>query len=120
MARRGFRRPGRDRDREGTAVGMVCASAARRSLRRGVSDTESQLAARRAELDRLQRGITANAVAAGSDKTAKEERVDAVLDAAKLAERVGQVKAQIRTLEGDLVLRRQELDTYLANNPAPY
>lgn len=89
-------------------------------LRRAVSGTESQLAARRAELERLQRGITANAVAAGSDNTAKEERVDAVLDAAKMAERVGQVKAQIRSLEEELVLRRQELNRYLADNPAPY
>ncbi len=86
-------------------------------LRSRVSATSSQLGARRRELDRLQKSVAQNAAAAVDEKTTKDARVDAVLDTAKIAERMGQVKTEIRGLEQDLAQQQQELDDYLAAHP---
>jgi hypothetical protein len=81
-------------------------------LRGRVSSTSSQLGARRRELDRLEKAVVQNAAAAVDETTTKEERIAAVKDTAKLAERIGQVKAEIRQLEETLVRHEQELDAY--------
>lgn len=86
-------------------------------LRRQVSTTSSQLGAKRRELTRLEKGVVQNAAAAVDETTTKEERIDAVLDAAKLAERVGQIKSEIRQLEENLARHEQDLDAYLAHRP---
>jgi hypothetical protein len=39
------------------------------------------------------------------------------MDTAKMAERIGQVKAEIRTLEETLARQQHELDEYLAVHP---
>jgi hypothetical protein len=86
-------------------------------LRSRVSSTGSQLSARRRELERLEKGVVSNAAAAVDETTTKEARVNAVLDTAKTAERIGQVRSEIRVLEENLARHQRELDDYLATHP---
>jgi hypothetical protein len=86
-------------------------------LRSRVSSTSSQLGARRRELERLENGIVQNAATAVDEATTKEQRVIAVRDTAKMAERIGQVKTEIRQLEESLVRHEQELQDYLEVHP---
>lgn len=86
-------------------------------LRSRVASTGSQLSARRNELARLEKGVISNAAAAVDETTTREARVNAVLDTAKTAERIGQVKTEIRVLEENLARHQQELDDYAAIYP---
>ena len=83
-------------------------------LRERVRSTDSQLGARRRELERLEKAVTKNAAVAVDETTTKEDRIAAVRDTAKLAEQIGKVKSEIGVLEKDLAHHRQELDAYLA------
>jgi hypothetical protein len=87
------------------------------SLRSRVNATDYQLGAKRRELERLQNGVTENAAVAVDPATTKEQRVAAVTDTAKIAERIGRVKTEIRSLELDLARLEQELDDYVATHP---
>jgi Protein of unknown function (DUF2799) len=82
-----------------------------------VSEAKSQLAAKRRELERVEQGIAENAAAALSSDTSKEERKDAVVDTAELAERAGRLKAEIRQLEHDTVRYEHEYEEYRASQP---
>lgn len=86
-------------------------------LRNRVASTSSQLGAKRRELERLEKNVLANAAAAVDETTTKEARMAAVLDAAKLAERVGMVKGEIRVLQDNLARHEQELEDYLSIHP---
>jgi outer membrane murein-binding lipoprotein Lpp len=83
------------------------------TLRARVSDTKARLGAKRRDLDRAQHGVVASSADVMSDETSKEERADALVDAAQLAERVGRLKAEIRQLEKDQARREGELEAYL-------
>ena len=87
------------------------------SLRNRVDTTGHELGAKRRELERLQNGVTENAAVAIDPATTKEARAAAVTDTAKLAERIGRVKTEIRSLEQDLTRFERELDEYLAVHP---
>lgn len=86
-------------------------------LRGRVSSTRSQLAAKRRELERLEKAMTASAAAAVEEETSKEERVKAVAETARLGEQIGKVRTEIRQLEQDLARHEHELDVYLAVHP---
>lgn len=86
-------------------------------LRSRVDSTGSQLGAKRRELERLQNGVTENAAVAIDPATTSEARAAAVTDTAKLSERIGRVKTEIRSLEQDLARYERELDDYLATHP---
>lgn len=86
-------------------------------LRSRVTSTGNSLGAKRRELERLEKGVVQNAAAAVDETTTKEARIDAVLGTAKTAERIGQVKSEIRLLEENLVRHEQDLDAYLAIHP---
>src|SRR5690606_17522940 len=60
-------------------------------LRDRVRSTDSQLGARRRELERLEKAVTRNAAVAVDDTTTKDDRIAAVRDTAKLAEQIGKV-----------------------------
>lgn len=87
------------------------------TLRARVSNAESQLDAKRRELDRAKHGIVANSAAIVSDESTKQDRADALVDAADLAERVGRLKEEIRQLEGDRLRYERDLEDYLASQP---
>jgi hypothetical protein len=86
-------------------------------LRSRVAATSSQLAAKRRELERLEKGVVQNAAVAVDDATTKEDRINAVRDTAKLAERIGQAETEIRQLEENLVRHEQALHEYLEIYP---
>jgi uncharacterized small protein (DUF1192 family) len=90
------------------------------SLRARVSNAESQLDAKRRELDRAKHGVVATSAAVVSDESTKQERADALVDAAELAERVGRLKEEIKQLEADRVRYERDLDEYLASQPPTY
>ena len=85
------------------------------SLRARVSRAESQLSAKRRELERVQHGLVANSADVVSDESTREERADALVDAAELAERSGRLKEEIRQLEKDKVHYERDLEDYLAS-----
>ena len=82
-----------------------------------VSEAKSQLAAKRRELEKVEHGIAQNAATAISSDTRKEDRADAVVDTAELAERAGRLKVEIRQLERDSVRFEHEYEEYRANQP---
>jgi hypothetical protein len=82
-----------------------------------VSEAKSQLAAKRRELERVEHGIAQNTAAALSSDTSKEDRKDAVVDTAELAERAGRLKAEIRQLERDTAQYEHEYEEYRASQP---
>ncbi|MGH8315385.1 MAG: DUF2799 domain-containing protein [Steroidobacterales bacterium] len=84
-------------------------------LQARVWDTEAQLNAKRQELDRVQHGIVANAAAAVSTDSNNQERADAVLDTATLAERSGRLEQEIRQLEVARARYERDLDDYRAH-----
>jgi len=54
------------------------------------------------------------------DDSTGEERAQSVIDAKQAAERIGQYKAEIGSLERDLVQYRREYDDYRNTVPATY
>lgn len=86
-------------------------------LRSRVNSTSNQLGAKRRELEGLEKAVVQKAAAAVDESTTKESRAAAVLDTAKLGEQIGKLKAEIRQLEKDLALHRQELNDFLAIHP---
>lgn len=90
------------------------------SLRARVSNAEAHLDAKRRELDRAKHGVVATSAAVVSDESTKQERADALVDAAELAERVGRLKEEIKQLEADRVRYERDLDEYLASQPPVY
>jgi uncharacterized small protein (DUF1192 family) len=87
------------------------------TLRSRVSNTEARLYSKRRELDRAQHGVVANATAAVSKDSTSEDRADAVVDTAQLAERVGRLKEEIRQLEADRARYERDLEGYYAAHP---
>jgi hypothetical protein len=87
------------------------------TLRARVTDADSRLAHKRRELERAKHGIVANSADVMSDESTKEDRADAHLDTADLAERAGRLKEEIRQLERDKVRYQRDLDDYLARRP---
>ncbi len=87
------------------------------TLEARLSHAEAELRAKRRELDKVQHGVVANAAAAASSESSSEERADAVVDTAKLAERAGRLKQQIRELEKDRARYERDLEEYRASQP---
>jgi len=81
-----------------------------------VSNTDRQLDYKRQELQEAERGIiTSSAAAVSSDSS--QDRVDAVADAAKLAEKAGRLKGEIRQLQEERVRFQTDLDNYRSSQP---
>jgi hypothetical protein len=82
-----------------------------------VSGTQAELDAKRRELAQVEHGIVASSAAAISSEATAEQRAQAVLDAAHLAEEAGRLKVEIRQLNEDSVRYQAELDAYRATHP---
>lgn len=85
-------------------------------LQARVRELDDALANRRRELHDLQHGVAGAAVAVVEDGSTAQDRIDAVIDTAHMAERIARVEDEIRGLEA----RREEsvraLDEYVAAN----
>lgn len=86
-------------------------------LRSRVNSTSSQLAAKRRDLERLEKDMARSSATAIAEETTKEDRAKAVAQTARLGEQVGKVKAEIRQLEQKLAQQQEELDAYLEIHP---
>lgn len=82
------------------------------TLQTRVSTAVSQLEARRRELNRVEDEIVKKSAAIVSNESRSEERAQALVDTKQLAERAGQLKAEIRQLEKDQLRYQRELDDY--------
>jgi len=82
-----------------------------------VSEAKSELAAKRRELQKVEHGLAESATAAMSKDTPKDDRADAVIDTAQLAERAGRLKEEIRQLERDTVQFERDYEEYREHQP---
>jgi hypothetical protein len=80
-----------------------------------VSGVESALEARNRELAQVQRDIAAASVYAIAGDGTAQQKADAVVDTAQLAERAGRLKEEIRQLEVHRVEYIRDLDDYRAS-----
>lgn len=85
-----------------------------------VADAEEGIAARRAEIRRLEDGLTRGAFVLTSDTSTVEQRTQAVVDAKQAAERIGRLRKEIEALEADRARYERELETYQATVAATY
>jgi len=81
---------------------------------RRVSDADAAIAYRRREIARLESKLADRTLTVISDIATPEERTAAVLDTKHAAERIGQFKSEITTLERDRARYQQELESYRA------
>jgi hypothetical protein len=86
------------------------------TLEARLANAESQLHAKRKELDRVQHDIVESSAAAVSKDSTGQQRADAVVDTANLAERAGRLKEEIRKLESDRARYELDLDEYRASH----
>ena len=82
-----------------------------------VSGTQAELNSKRYELARIEHGIVESSAAAISADATPEQRAQAVVDAANLAEQAGRLKVEIRQLSEASVRYEAELDAYRATHP---
>ena len=87
---------------------------------RRVSDTEEGISSRQREIRRLEDSLTREAVVLVAEDSTGEERAQSVIDAKQAAERIGRYKAEIGSLERDLVQYRREYEDYRRTVPATY
>ena len=81
---------------------------------RRVSDADAAIAYRRREIARLESKLADRTLTVISDTATPEERTAAVLDTKHAAERIGQLKSEITSLERDRARYQQELESYRA------
>jgi hypothetical protein len=86
-------------------------------LRARVAAADAALRSHERQIESLEHGITGSAVAVNDKEASTEERVDAVVDAANMAEKMGRLRAELRQLEEDRAHYQVELDDYLSSHP---
>jgi hypothetical protein len=79
---------------------------------RQVTDTEELIEQKRREIRRLEDRIAESAFDVIDTSATPEERTQGVLDTKQSAERIGQLKSEITTLEQERVRYQAELDAY--------
>jgi hypothetical protein len=87
------------------------------SLQARVWNADAQLDAKRRELAGLEHGIAAASTAVVSDGTTGDQRVQALVDTAQMAEQVGRLRQQIQQLESDRVNYERDLEDYRSRVP---
>jgi hypothetical protein len=79
---------------------------------RRVADVNDAIAARRAEIARLESGIVRRGFLAADNSATPEQRTQAVLDTKQNAERIGRLLSEIEQLEKDRARYERELEAY--------
>lgn len=79
---------------------------------RRVADADAAIAARRAEIVRLEDAVLRRGFQVADGTLTPEQRTQAVLDTKQFAERIGRLKSEISELEKDRARYAQELETY--------
>ncbi|MEL7187442.1 MAG: DUF2799 domain-containing protein [Pseudomonadota bacterium] len=81
-------------------------------LRSNVNRANSAISSKEREIDRIDQSIVDTEVALIADETTADERLVLLLDLKNLAERKGELEAQIRELYDDRARYRAELENY--------
>jgi len=82
-----------------------------------VSGAQAELESKRRELARVEHGIVERSAAAISADATPDQRAQAVVDAANLAEKAGRLKVEIRQLSEESVRYQADLDAYRSTHP---
>jgi hypothetical protein len=82
------------------------------TLEARVWNADAQLDAKRRELSGIEHGIAASSVAVVSNGTTSEQRAQALVDTAQMAEQVGRLREEIHQLEADRVNYERDLEDY--------
>lgn len=82
------------------------------TLQARVWNADAQLDAKRRELSGIEHGIVANSAPVVSDQTTSEQRAQALVDTAQMAERVGRLREEIHQLDADRVNYERDLEEY--------
>jgi hypothetical protein len=82
------------------------------TLEARVYNTDAQLNAKRSELSGIEHGVVASSAAVVSDGTTAEQRAQALVDTAQMAERAGSLRQEIRQLETDRINYERDLEEY--------
>ena len=84
------------------------------TLRTRVGSTQDEIYAMRSEMEQIDRNLATIGAQMVDPNTTNEQRAQLVIDTKHMAERKGEIKAQIPQLEGELALQQRELDDYRA------
>ncbi|MDB6009131.1 MAG: hypothetical protein JWL65_1381, partial [Gammaproteobacteria bacterium] len=82
------------------------------TLQARVWNTDAQMDARRRELSGIEHGIVGRSAAVVSDGTTSEQRAQALVDTAQMAEQAGRLREEIHQLEADRVNYERDLEDY--------
>jgi hypothetical protein len=82
------------------------------TLQARVWNTDAQMDARRRELSEIEHGIVGRSAAVVSDGTTSEQRAQALVDTAQMAEQAGRLREEIHQLEADRVNYERDLEDY--------
>ncbi|HET7204146.1 MAG TPA: DUF2799 domain-containing protein [Steroidobacteraceae bacterium] len=88
--------------------------------KRRVEETDEAIAARQAEIRRLEDDLAKGALVLVGDTSSPERRTQAVLDAKQAAERIGRLRKEIDDLQADRVRYERELEAYQETVAATY
>jgi len=99
-------------DLEGPFLSAFNAGRELYTLEARVSNTDAQLDAKRRELSGVEHGIVASSAAVVSDGTTGEQRAQALVDTAQMAEQAGRLREEIRQLEVDRTNYERDLEDY--------
>jgi Protein of unknown function (DUF2799) len=84
------------------------------NLRSRVGSAANEIQSMRAESDQLEANIASAAAQMLNPELTKEQRAQLLIDTKHMAERKGEIKAQLPQLESDLQMYQRELDDYRA------
>jgi hypothetical protein len=82
------------------------------TLEARVWNADAQLDAKRRELSGIEHGIVGSSVAVVSDGATSEQRAQALVDTAQMAEQAGRLRGEIHQLEADRVNYERDLEDY--------
>lgn len=86
-------------------------------LRARVASADLAIHSHERQIESLEHGVAGNAIAVTDKDSNAQERADAVIDAANMAERIGRLRTELRQLEEDRAHYQADLDDYLASHP---
>lgn len=86
-------------------------------LRDRVATADAAIRSRERQVESLEHGIAGSAVAVTDKDANAQERADAVIDAANMAERMGRLRSEIAQLTEDRAHYQADLDRYLETHP---
>jgi len=105
-------------DLEGPFIAAFNAGHELYTLQARVWNADSQLDAKRRELSGIEHDIVASSASVVGNATTGEQRAQALIDTAQMAEQAGRLRGEIQQLESDRATYERELEAY-RSTPRP-